>query len=83
MQRYRRKWHKAVPGLDNFARRLQIPENIRLKILGGFQAHHIRSCIYPKYRKAGKQDSRTQAAITRSVCLYIDAGSLFTDSSPT
>ena len=34
MQRYRRKWHKAVPGLDEFAHILQIPEDARLKILG-------------------------------------------------
>ncbi|KAF9778951.1 hypothetical protein BJ322DRAFT_1173015 [Thelephora terrestris] len=32
MQRYRRKWKKAVPGLDEFAQRLQIPEDVRSKI---------------------------------------------------
>lgn len=36
MQRYRRKWHKAVPGLDEFAHLLQIPEDVRLNILGEF-----------------------------------------------
>jgi len=35
MQRYRRKWYKAVPGLGEIAHRLQMPEDIRLKILGG------------------------------------------------
>ncbi|KAF9654002.1 hypothetical protein BDM02DRAFT_3182422 [Thelephora ganbajun] len=33
MQRYRRRWHQAVPGLDVFAHRLRIPEDVQLKIL--------------------------------------------------
>lgn len=36
MQRYRRKWKKAVPGLDEFAHRLQLPEGVWLKISGWF-----------------------------------------------
>lgn len=34
MQNYRRKWKKAVPGLDEFARCLQLPEGVWLKISG-------------------------------------------------
>ena len=36
MKRYRRKWKRAVPGLNEFARSLQIPEEVHSKILGRF-----------------------------------------------
>lgn len=66
MQRYLEKWHKAVPGLDEFAHRLQIPEDARLKILGGLQAPRIYQCADLKLRKADEQENRSQTTVIRS-----------------
>ena len=71
MQRYRRRWKKAVPGLDEFARRIQMPEGVQLKILGGSQARHPRLHIDTEHRKANRKGSQGQVAVIRFACSSI------------
>ena len=75
MQRYRRKWKRAVPGLDEFAHRLQIPEDVRSMISGKFQVYHTRQRPDPEHRKTGKEGSQKQAKVIR--CVYFTPLKLF------
>lgn len=60
MQRYCRKWKKAVPGLKEFAHLLQIPEDARSKILGGFQVYLPVDVLTQKVEKLKIREGKSE-----------------------